>query len=127
MVSSVPRKRLKRRFEFLVDFLRAADETHAGQAEAPFVERVLGGGDDCRVVREAEVVVGAQVEHLPAVGDGDIRVLRAGDDAFGLVEAALLDLGELLAEMGFKGDGHRAIYATAPVSPMGRRKAEGRR
>ena len=37
--------------------------------------------------REAEVVVGAHVEHAPAVGEGDPRLLAAGDGVLFLEEA----------------------------------------
>jgi hypothetical protein len=49
-----------------VQVLSAADEPHAGHAEAALVHRGLGRGDDLRVVREAEVVVGAEVHDLRA-------------------------------------------------------------
>jgi hypothetical protein len=55
------------RFQLLVQVLGAADEAHRGHAEAVRVERLLGGGDHGRVVGQAEVVVGAEVQHLAAV------------------------------------------------------------
>ena len=48
----------------LCRILRAADEPHRGQPEAPVVERLRGGRDDRRVVGQAEVVVRAEVERL---------------------------------------------------------------
>jgi len=71
-------------FQLLVQVLGAADEAYRGHAEAVGVERVLGGGDDVRVVGQAQVVVGAEVQHGAAVGEGDLGRLRAGDDALGL-------------------------------------------
>jgi hypothetical protein len=44
----------------------------------------LAAGDDVGVVGETEVVVGAEIQHLAAVGERDLRRLRAGDDALGL-------------------------------------------
>ena len=63
------------RLELLVDALRAADEAHAGHAVAPLVERRLRRGLHVRVLRQAEVVVGAQVEHRLAVRHADGRAL----------------------------------------------------
>ena len=48
----------------LVEVLRAADEAHAGEAEAVRVEGLLRGGEHRGVRGEAEVVVGAEVQHL---------------------------------------------------------------
>ena len=74
--------------ELLVQVLRAADEPHAGETEAMIVQRLVGGGDDVRVVGEAEVVVGAKVDELTtrtsrdgrrrAVGGGLLRLPDAG-------------------------------------------------
>ena len=64
MVSSVPRKAREPRLQRLVHVLRAADEAHRGHAVAVAVERRLAGRDQRRMVGEAEVVVGAEVQHL---------------------------------------------------------------
>ena len=93
--------------QLLVDGLRAADEAHAGQAEAVAVQRFLGRGDKFRMVSEAEVIVGAEVQDRAAVrrpGHGDGGSLGASEDAFGFVEAGLADGveggGELSVEVG---------------------------
>ena len=39
--------------ELFVDFLRTANKPYAREAVAPFVERLVRGGDDLRVTREA--------------------------------------------------------------------------
>ncbi|CRK76701.1 hypothetical protein NIG5292_02766 [Nereida ignava] len=39
------------------------------------------------IVGEAEIVVGAEVEHPRAAGDLDLGRLHRGDDAFGLIKA----------------------------------------
>ena len=62
-------------FELVVLLLGAADEPDAGHAEAPVVQRRLRRGDDVGVVGEPEVVVGTEVEHLPAIGE-HVRRLR---------------------------------------------------
>jgi hypothetical protein len=63
MVSSVAEEVGDLRLELLVQVLRAADEAHRGHAEAVAVERVLGRCDHLGVVGQAEVVVGAEVQH----------------------------------------------------------------
>src|SRR5690606_17318766 len=83
-----------RLLELLVQVLGAADEAHRGHAEAVRVQRLLGGLDHGRVVGQAEVVVGAEVQHRAAVGQRDLGGLRAGDDALGLEQAGLADLVE---------------------------------
>ena len=77
-----PQERRERRLEFLVLGLRAADEPHRRHPEAPPVEGVLRRLDQHRGVGEAEVVVGAQVDHLTAerahvggLGGGQRRLL----------------------------------------------------
>ena len=84
--------------ELEVQLLRAADEPHAREAVAPLVETAVRGLDDARVVREPEVVVGAEVQHL-APGDLDLRGLRAVDAALALGEAGGLDLVEFGAKL----------------------------
>ena len=91
MVSSVPKNCGDLRFQLLVQVLRAADEAHRGHAEAVRVQRLLGGGDHVRVVGQAQVVVGAEVEHLAAAFQLDLGRLRRDDDALGLEQALLAD------------------------------------
>jgi hypothetical protein len=73
------------------------------------VERVLGRLDDVGVVGQAQVVVGAEVQHRAAVGELDLGRLRAGDDAFGLEQAGGADLVEgigVALGQGRLGQGH---------------------
>ena len=86
--------------ELLVEGLGAADEAHAGHAEAPAVECVFRGGDDLGVVGQAEVVVGAHVDHLAAVLEADDRILGRVDQPLALVEAGGFDFGKRRAEVG---------------------------
>ena len=81
----------KRLLQLLVHLLRATDEAHRRHAVAPAVERLLGRCHDLGMIREAQVVVGAQIEHLP-VHDGDRRALRRADHALRLLEPRLPDL-----------------------------------
>ena len=79
--------------------LGAADEAHRGHPEAVLVDAALGGRHHVRVVGEAEVVVRAQVEHPPAVGEGDLGLLLPDDLALVFGEALGLDRGELGLEV----------------------------
>ncbi len=86
-----------RLFELAMERLRAADEAHRGHAEAEFVHRRLRGGDNVRMIGEAEVVVGAKVDRLARAirrSDADSPALRSGQKAFALQEAGRLDLVE---------------------------------
>ena len=85
--------------ELLVQRLRAADEPHRGHPEAPALERVTGGLDHGRVVGEAEVVVGAEVEQAAHPLHLDVRRLGRLEDELALVEPCLPQLVELLDEL----------------------------
>ena len=71
--------------ELLVDALGAADEADAGHAVAPLVNGRLRRRRDRRMLRQPQVIVGAQVEHRLAVGHADGGALGRDDDAFALV------------------------------------------
>jgi hypothetical protein len=51
---------------------------------------------------EAEVVVGAEVQDLAAVGEGDFRALMALDDALLLEEAGVAEFVETMGEAGIE-------------------------
>ena len=80
-------------FQLLVDVLAAADETHGRHAEAAAVHGLLGRFDQAFVVRQSEVVVGAEVQHLAAC-HLDLGPLGRLDDPFLLVKPRSLDFGE---------------------------------
>ena len=69
------------RLQLLVQVLGAADEAYRGHPETVAVHAGFRRGNQFRVVREAEIVIGAEVNHL-AAADGDIRLLRRSDDPF---------------------------------------------
>jgi len=80
--------------EFLVDRLRAADESDRGHAVAVLIQRLVRRRNNFRVIRQAEVVVGAEIENLGAtavVADLDGRLLRTTDQPFLLVQALRLE------------------------------------
>src|SRR5262245_10540835 len=60
------------------------------------------------MIGEAEIIVGAHVEHTFAAGDGDVRVLRRGDDALGFVEPLRFYFIECLGKLLLKFGDHRS-------------------
>ena len=105
----MPRNLLDCRFELLVDLLGAADEADAGHAVAPAVERLVGGGDHLGMIGQAEVVVGAEIQHRLLIEHADPGVLRRGDNPLALEEAGVADLLELIGEIVL----HRAEHGYA--------------
>ena len=91
------------RLELLVQRLGAADEAHGRHAVAPAVERRVRGLHDRRVVGEAEVVVGAQVDRLRAALERDLGGLRRGDRALVLVEPGFADPVDLRPQIAGQG------------------------
>ena len=73
--------------KLLVDVLGAADKPDACQAVAPPIESLLGGGDDPRIVGQAQIVVRTQVQDLGVLLHPDAGPLRGHDDALGLKQA----------------------------------------
>ena len=94
-----PEKFRQRGFQFLVNVLRAANETHARHAETMGVERFFRRGDQRGMIGQAEIIVRAHVEHAFAAGDRDVGVLRTGDDALGFEEALRFDFLERLRKL----------------------------
>ena len=98
------------RLELGVQGLRAADEAHAGHAEAPLVQRFCGGGDHGRVVGQAEVVVGAEVQRLrlAVVTWADCGEVEL---ALVLVETGVADLLQRGAQVGLERSVHRGALS----------------
>src|SRR5690606_18068603 len=122
-------------FERLVDVLGTADEADARQPEAVAVDRRLRGLHQCGIARQAEVVVGAQAQHL-AVADLHRAPLLALQDALALLEAGRPDLLELgldsladaFVHRGFASPGKPAIMRSGPADrqlSVARRRPRG--
>ena len=77
--------------------VRAADEAHRGHAVAVLIDRPLRRRPHHRVVRETQVVVGAEVDDVALAG-AHHAALGAGEHALALVEALLAQTGELAAQ-----------------------------
>uniref|UniRef100_A0A0N4Z404 LigA n=1 Tax=Parastrongyloides trichosuri TaxID=131310 RepID=A0A0N4Z404_PARTI len=80
--------------QLLVDLQRAADEANRGRARAPLFLRLDPGLGDALVAGQAQIVVGAEVQHVAAV-DGDHRPLARGDHALGLGQPLSVDISQL--------------------------------
>src|SRR5262249_30852130 len=93
-----PKKARELGLKLLMDRLRPADEAHGRKAEAEFRKRDFRSLDQSRGIREAQIVVGAQVDDLLAVCF-DPRLLRRGEHALGLVETFGLERGKLRVKM----------------------------
>ena len=87
-------------FELLVDILTAADEAHGRHAETAFVHGALGGVDEPPVVRQAEVIVGTEIQNLPTC-NLDLGPLGRTDDPFPFVKPCGLDFGEFMLQVLF--------------------------
>ena len=106
--------------EFAVDAVRAADETDRGHAVAVRIERSMRRADQCRMAGEAEVIVGAQVQHRAAARHVDRRVLRPGQLPLALVEAGGMQGGGLFGQSVVKGTVHvsgNRPYRQIPAGP----------
>ena len=73
-------------FQFRMDVLLAADEAHGGHAEAMGVHDVLGGLPQGGMIGQAQVVVGAEADHVLPVGH-HLGLLGRRDGPLGLEEA----------------------------------------
>src|ERR1019366_8100469 len=82
-------------FKLLMNALGPADEADTGHAITPLVERGLGGGGHGRMLGQAKIVVGTEIQHRLAVGDANGRALRRDDDALALVSAGTADVRKL--------------------------------
>ncbi len=73
---------------------RAGDGAHRGRPGAEFRERLLPGFHQAGMVGEPEVIIGAEVQHLPAIHHQG-GALRGADGADAVIQPGFLKLGEL--------------------------------
>src|SRR5205823_8498610 len=96
---------------------RATDETHRGHAEAPPIQPKLRAIDEPRIIGQAEIVVGAEIERFLAVDEPNARRLRRADHSLALVEPMSADVAEHVAHMGKIRVVHDGILALASSIP----------
>ena len=97
----------------LVDVLGAADEADGAHSVAPLLHRRLRGLDEPRVVGQAEVVVGAEVQRLRPVLQRDLRALRGCYVPFILIQTRFPYCGELIGEMFLKFSVHDVLVKSS--------------
>src|SRR5215469_13994983 len=100
-----------------MDFLGPANEAHAGQAVAPVVNRFFRGCGDRRMLREAEIVICAEIKDGFTLAHTDGSALRRENDAFGFVSAGAADIRELRLKMSLDVRSHLQFKMTLPDSP----------
>ncbi len=122
MVSSVPRKSLNAASSRRWTVVGAADEPHRRHAVAVLGNRRPGLLDQRRMVGQPQVVVGAQVDHLGAVVQGDHGILAAGDRPLRLVEPVLVELlglvGQVVEETSRHGTSGARRHGTSGAEGM---------
>ena len=106
-------ERRQRGFQVLVQGLGAADEADARHPKTPLVQGISRRSDDVGVVREAEIVVGAEVQRIPGCRRNVGRLGR-GQSTLGFVEPRRPDLldrrGEFVADCSVHG--HTSQFMT---------------
>ena len=91
--------------QLLVEVLASADEAHARHAVATAIHGILGSLYEARIVRKAQIVVGAEVQHcLSAHLNGSL--LRAFNQTLVLVKASFADSSQLVLKMLLKFSVH---------------------
>ena len=98
-----------RLLELTMQRLRAANEAHRSHAEAELVHGAARRCDDVRMIGEAEVIVGAEIDRLARAvltRDTDPPALRPSQEPLAFCKARGLDLVEGGADVVEKGVGH---------------------
>src|SRR6202042_2054258 len=91
-----------------VDILRSADKAHTAHTVSTGVNRAVCRCDHVRMTGKSEVIVGAEVQDLPAAYH-DFGALCAGNDPLGLEETGSPDLIQLAGYPGHKGFVHSIL------------------
>ena len=100
--------------QLLVDVLGTADEAHRRHAEAALVHHVLGTFNQTAVVGQAEVVVGAEVQHFfPLHLDGG--ALGTLDNSFFLVKPGTLQFVKSVAQVFFHFSVHNINFKVSVI------------
>src|SRR5690606_5047432 len=86
----------------LVLLLSAADEAHRSHPVTIVVKRGFGGRPQLLAVGKTEIVVGAEIQHLPAARHFNLGRLHGSNHTLRLVEAGLPKLLQLALDVGKK-------------------------
>src|SRR5262249_50018161 len=87
-------------------------EADRGHAVAPLFKTGLRGGLHLRLLRKAEIIVGAEIDEPAAAAHAHLGALRRRDDTLFLVEAGFANARELTLKMLFE----RAVHVRSPSS-----------
>ncbi len=85
-------------FQLFVQGLRAADEPHGSHAITPIAQALGRGGIHGGMLRQPQVVVGAEVQHLPLCHT-HVRALGRCDEALVFGQPRGLDIGQLAGQV----------------------------
>ena len=97
-------------FKIAVQILGAADKPDGGHAKPVIGHRAFGGFDKGRMIGQAQIVVGAKVDHLTVV-DSDRATVGRGDEPFLFHQALCVDLGKGIADVGQETGHERILYS----------------
>lgn len=89
--------------------LGATNKAHRRHAETVAVHTGLGRRDHRRVISQAQVVVGAEIDHMAAVGYGDISLLSGSNNALFFEQSLATGGLKLLFQLLIKRRGHSVI------------------
>src|ERR1700761_579316 len=89
-----------------MNVLCATNETNASHPESARIECCFGGFDQFRMIGQPEIVICAEVQHVAAAGDANMRILRARDDPFGFKKTLLFDLVQRAGNLFCKFSDH---------------------
>ncbi len=81
-----------------MDALRPANEAHRSDTVAESSQCILCRLQHRGVVRESEVVVGAEIDHFAPVGELHDRALGGADDALAFQQARVLERTGIMLE-----------------------------
>src|SRR5690606_38474907 len=117
------------RLELSVDVLRPADETDGSHSVAMGPHRLDRSLDHLRVVRKAQIIVGAEIDHVARLASrgclrADMRTLRREDRTLLLPEAAPLDVVEdrpIVALIALEAHGWDVLHSPILRDARGRR------
>eukprot|EP01137_Pigoraptor_chileana_P037783 Opistho-2@150 len=84
-----------------MNVLRAADKTYTAHSITMGIDGFVGRFDYFGMRREAEIIIGAEIQDFFAV-HGDLGALLAGDDAFFLHQSYRVDLFQFFPDPGYK-------------------------
>ena len=106
-----PEKFAQPAFQLLVNLLRPADEAHRCQPVTPAFKRLPRGLNNLRMVRQTQIVVGAQIQDALLCAQINVCILRARENALGFVQPRFSNLAQLIFVSCLNGFKHPALLS----------------